>query len=98
MGIDGLVLRPVILKDPADILHEGDDEHVEDEEAGKEFNITLADDDQEVTVPNEFTKPSQVYKFEVLAIEESGNQTIAESFFCTEPLTTEQCQEMALEL
>ena len=69
---------------------------VDDEEAGNSFDITVPEDVTMVTVPNEFTKPGTLYKFEVLAIEESGNQTIAESFFCTPPLTGEQCQDLAL--
>jgi len=69
---------------------------VQDEEAGKEFNITLPDDVTQVSIPNEFTEEGTLYKFEVLAIEESGNQTIAESFFCTEPLTGAECQALAL--
>jgi len=69
---------------------------VEDEEAGKEFNITLPHTVTEVTIPNEFTKTGTLYKFEVLAIEASGNQTIAESFFCTLPLTAAECQALAL--
>jgi hypothetical protein len=72
---------------------------VEDEEAGQEFNITLPADATNVTVPDEFTLPNRVYKFEVLAIEDSGNQTIAESFFCTGPtITSAQCQILAQEL
>ena len=69
---------------------------VDDEEAGNSFDVTVPEDVTEVTVPNEFTKPDTLYKFEVLAIEESGNQTIAESFFCTGPtITPEDCQDMA---
>jgi len=37
-----------------------------------------------VTVPNEFLEPGTVYKWEVLAIEESGNQTLSSSEFTTE--------------
>ena len=37
-----------------------------------------------VTVPPEFLEPGTEYRFEVLAIEASGNQTITESVFETE--------------
>jgi hypothetical protein len=37
-----------------------------------------------VTVPPEFMLPGTVYKYEVLAIEESGNQTLSEAEFETE--------------
>jgi hypothetical protein len=37
-----------------------------------------------VTVPNEFLKPGTLYKWEVLAIEESGNQTLSSSEFTTQ--------------
>ena len=70
---------------------------VEDEEGG-EFNIILPADAEEVTIPDEFTEASTAYKFEVLAIEKSGNQTIAESFFCTQGLTGQDCIDAALEL
>jgi hypothetical protein len=36
-----------------------------------------------VTVPNEFLEPGTLYKWEVLAIEESGNQTLSSSEFTT---------------
>ncbi|NOT00963.1 MAG: hypothetical protein HOP29_10080 [Phycisphaerales bacterium] len=36
-----------------------------------------------VTVPNEFLEPGTPYKWEVLAIEESGNQTLSSSDFAT---------------
>ena len=37
-----------------------------------------------VTVPNEFLEPGTLYKWEVLAIEESGNQTLSSSEFTTQ--------------
>jgi hypothetical protein len=49
----------------------------------KTFDIKLPATATEVTVPPEFILPGVPYKFEVLAIEESGNQTIAESNFRT---------------
>ncbi len=38
-----------------------------------------------VTVPNEFLEQGTDYKWEVLALEESGNQTLSSSEFSTEP-------------
>ena len=37
-----------------------------------------------VTVPDEFLEPATAYAWEVLAIEESGNQTLSSSDFETE--------------
>jgi hypothetical protein len=69
---------------------------VEDEESGNEFNVTLPDDATQVTVPMQLIEENTLYKFEVLAIEESGNQTITERFFCTGPdLSEEDCEELA---
>ena len=47
------------------------------------FTIRLPADVTGVTVPAEFIIPDSEYKFEILAIEESGNQTISESSFTT---------------
>jgi hypothetical protein len=72
---------------PGDVapLIEGYQVIVEDEESGNEFNVTLPDDATQVTVPMQLLEDDTLYKFEVLAIEESGNQTIMESWFCTGP-------------
>ena len=50
---------------------------------GLKFSITLPATATFVTVPPEFIRPKTEYKFEVLAIEKSGNQTITESIFKT---------------
>lgn len=47
------------------------------------FNIRLQAGVTAVTVPGEFMVPGSKYKFEIIAIEESGNQTITESNFTT---------------
>ncbi len=47
------------------------------------FQVTLEPDEMEVTIPPQFLDSGTEYKFEVLAIEESGNQTITESEFET---------------
>jgi hypothetical protein len=48
-----------------------------------EFSVTLPPTAREVTVPSEFLLPETEYKFEILAIEASGNQTLTESTFTT---------------
>ena len=48
------------------------------------FTADLAADTTAVTVPPEFLQPAATYTFEVLQIDVSGNQTIAESEFETE--------------
>jgi hypothetical protein len=50
---------------------------------GRKFSITVPATDTFVTVPPEFIQPNTEYKFEVLAIEKGGNQTITESSFKT---------------
>jgi hypothetical protein len=52
-------------------------------EALPQLDVDVPADETSVTVPAEYLKPNTVYQFEVLATEESGNQTIAEGFFCT---------------
>ena len=39
----------------------------------------------ELSVPDEFFRPDTLYELEVLALEESGNQTITVGFFTTRP-------------
>ena len=54
--------------------------------------VNLTSDDRELTVPPELLENDTLYIFEVLAKEESGNQTITEGFFCTGPtLSGQQC-------
>lgn len=55
----------------------------EDTDPLESFTVRLPAGVTEVTVPAEFVVPGTEYKFEVLAIEESGNQTISESVFST---------------
>jgi hypothetical protein len=53
----------------------------------------LTNEATSLTVPSELIEENSAYKFEVLAKEESGNQTITESSFCTGPdLTEEECE------
>jgi hypothetical protein len=52
-----------------------------------------------LTIPPELIEENSAYKFEILAKEESGNQTITESGFCTGPaLTEEECEALLDEL
>jgi hypothetical protein len=57
---------------------------VGDEESGMELLVTVDAGTTAMTVPEEFLSPDTEYVFEVLAIEEGGNQTITESCFVTE--------------
>ena len=52
-------------------------------EALPQLDVDVPSNETSVTVPAEYLKPNTVYQFEVLATEESGNQTITEGFFCT---------------
>ena len=57
---------------------------VEDETAGLELAMTVNAGTTAITVPAEFLSSGAEYAFEVLAIEEGGNQTITESCFVTQ--------------
>ena len=50
----------------------------------REFMAEVGPETTTVTVPPEFMAPDTEYKFEVLAIEASGNQTISEREFATD--------------
>jgi hypothetical protein len=58
---------------------------VEDIDSENEFSIFLEAEDgtNQVTIPPEFVDAGKTYKWEVLAIADNGNQTIAETYFCT---------------
>jgi hypothetical protein len=56
---------------------------LEESDPQQKIDIILPADATQVTVPAEFIVPGAEYSFEVLAIEESGNQTITEAFFST---------------
>jgi hypothetical protein len=60
---------------------------VERDDPLRTFSVDLPASATDVVVPPEFLESGTEYKFEVLAIEVSENQTISESFFCTDPLT-----------
>jgi len=48
------------------------------------FDVHVPADRNSLTVPVEFLEPDTLYELEVLALEESGNQTISVGFFSTE--------------
>src|SRR5262245_45056653 len=52
-------------------------------EALPQLDVDVPASDTDVTVPAQYLTPNKTYQFEVLATEESGNQTISEGFFCT---------------
>ncbi len=52
--------------------------------------VDLTSEDRALTVPPELLRKNTLYIFEVLAKEESGNQTITEGFFCTGPNLSEE--------
>lgn len=54
---------------------------VECEEPGSEMKVNVPSDITQVTVPPEVLQGQEECKWEVLAVEESGNQTISESEF-----------------
>jgi hypothetical protein len=53
-------------------------------EALPQLDVDLPANETSVRVPAQYLKANTVYQFEVLATEESGNQTITEGFFCTD--------------
>jgi hypothetical protein len=66
-----------------------------DDEVVKIFDVDLLADDRRVHVPPEFIALSDEFKYEVLAIEASGNQTITEDEFCVNERNgrVEECEE-----
>ena len=56
---------------------------VEQEDPLRVFSADLTPDMTSIVIPASFMLPGADYKYEVLAIEESGNQTLSESAFFT---------------
>lgn len=56
---------------------------VENLDTENKFSIFVEASDTQVTLPPEFVVDGVTYKWEVLSIAENGNQTIAETYFCT---------------
>jgi hypothetical protein len=66
------------------------------ENSDTDLIVNLTSDDRELTVPSQLLKKNTLYLFEVLAKEESGNQTITEGFFCMGPdiSSQEECVDL----
>jgi hypothetical protein len=62
------------------------DEEADDPDgfARPEYDVHVPADQLSLTVPDDFVRPGTLYELEVLAIEDSGNQTITVGFFTTE--------------
>lgn len=58
---------------------------VENDNAGLSLSATVPATVNQITVPAEFLTAGTEYKYEVLAIEAGGNQTLAEATFSTAP-------------
>jgi hypothetical protein len=56
-------------------------------EALPQLDVDVPSSETSVKVPAQYLRPNTVYQFEVLATEQSGNQTITEGFFCTTGVT-----------
>jgi hypothetical protein len=52
-------------------------------EVAPQLDVDVSSSETSLTVPEQYLNPNTEYQFEVLATEESGNQTISEGFFCT---------------
>ena len=70
---------------PVDIVgyHILVEENVPDVEVTPEVDIDVDASQTSVTIPAQYLNPNTVYRFEILATDQSGNQTISEGFFCT---------------
>jgi len=55
-----------------------------DEDSAFTYDVRVPADVTSLSVPSEFFAPDTEYELEILAVEESGNQTIALIFFTTE--------------
>ena len=55
-----------------------------DEDSRFTFDVRMPADATSLAVPAEFFEPGTEYELEILAVEESGNQTISVIFFTTE--------------
>ncbi|TVZ41891.1 hypothetical protein P886_1242 [Alteromonadaceae bacterium 2753L.S.0a.02] len=63
-------------------------------ETKKSYDVDVPGSATSVIIPKEFLVPNKIYAFEVLATEESGNQTISEGgVFCTGSITPDDCVE-----
>ncbi len=68
----------------------------EEPEPALDFIIEVPPETTRVEMPGVFMTEDSIYKFEIIAIEarddEKGNQTVVEGFFCTAPISTDDCE------
>ena len=57
---------------------------IQEEPVHREFSANVGPGTTRINVPEQFMKSDADYKYEVLAIEKSGNQTLSEAEFATE--------------
>jgi len=80
-------LDQALVIDAYQVILEGPDTHL---------IVDLSAEARQLTISPELIEENTLYTFEVLAKEESGNQTITEGFFCTGPdLTEADCEALA---
>ncbi len=60
-------------------------------EALPQLDVDVPASETSLTVPAQYLNPGTVYAFEVLATDDSGNQTISEGFFCTTGVPVPKC-------
>ena len=60
-------------------------------EALPQLDVDVPASETSLTVPKQYLNPGTVYAFEVLATDDSGNQTISEGFFCTTGVAAAKC-------
>lgn len=68
----------IVTQENYDVPHAGDNL------SRPEYNVHVPPDVTQLSVPDGFLRPGTVYEVEVLALEESGNQTISLGFFTTQ--------------
>ena len=83
--------EPLACENSAVLLIIGYEVIVETEDE-KRYTIELPGDATSVTVPPKFIELGSEFQYEVLAIEDSGNQTITEEEFCLEDGSVVGCE------
>jgi hypothetical protein len=83
-NVENEIEDALVCKDSEELVIVGYEVIVETEVDGveKEYKIDLPGNAKWVSIPREFIALSDEFDYEVLAIEESGNQTISEDEFC----------------
>lgn len=83
VGTEDLEVRWQGVPEPAGIDVAGYQVLVIDEDRGRELAVDLGPGARRLEVPEQFVRPETEYKVEVLAIDDSGNQTLTELIFRT---------------